>query len=331
MVGVVNAPNRHAVWAYARVGSLPLEAYSPRQGRLAAVSSEVAPVRLDKWERGQRHNQGVRDEAQTKRISKARWSRLPKIPLETKHISLLWLMAHAAVPTAAQLSHYIPDLEPACKFCSTVIQTSDANDDPGSLESENIAHYFWACPRIRDFWQRVSRFLQDIRTETAGPVFQVDLRMVATGFGAWSKRLPNVDALHGLAVWEIYRARAELSLEGTAHSGEAMFIRWKLSLMQRINQDFIYAFTQLKAAHSFHNRWLMVSNRWYHFDPGENELSGKLSFHSSPHTLDSSHTIDSNNILSSQSADTSSASSTPTSNVLSSQTPDTPRDDRLST
>ncbi|KAJ2488014.1 hypothetical protein IWW37_005028, partial [Coemansia sp. RSA 2050] len=137
-------------------------------------------------------------------------------------------MAHAAVPTAAQLSHYIPDLEPACKFCSTAIQTSDANDDPGTLESENIAHYFWACPRIRDFWQRVSRFLQDIRTETAGPVFQVDLRMVATGFGAWSRRLPNADALHGLAVWEIYRARAELSLEGTAHSGEAMFIRWKL-------------------------------------------------------------------------------------------------------
>ncbi|KAJ2488104.1 hypothetical protein IWW37_004992 [Coemansia sp. RSA 2050] len=236
-------------------------------------------------------------------------------------------MAHAAVPTAAQLSHYIPDLEPACKFCSTAIQTSDANDDPGTLESKNIAHYFWACPRIRDFWQRVSRFLQDIRAETAGPVFQVDLRMAATGFGAWSKRLPNADALHGLAVWEIYRARAELSLEGTTHSGEAMFIRWKLSLMQRINQDFIYAFTQLKAAHPFHNRWLMVSNRWYHFDPGENELSGKLSFHSSPHTLDSSHNIDSNELLASQGANTSSASSTLTSNVLSSQTPDTPRDD----
>ncbi|KAJ2489219.1 hypothetical protein IWW37_004145 [Coemansia sp. RSA 2050] len=79
---------------------------------------------------------------QTKGISKARWSQLPKIPLKTKHVSLLWLMAHAAVLTAAQLSHYIPDLEPTCKFCSTAIQTSDANDDPETLESKNIAHYF---------------------------------------------------------------------------------------------------------------------------------------------------------------------------------------------
>ncbi|KAJ2012429.1 hypothetical protein IWW57_006320, partial [Coemansia sp. S610] len=170
-------PNRRTVWAHARVGTSPLEAYSPRQGRLAAASSEVAPVRLDKWERGQRHNQGAREIAQIEKISKARWARLPKIPLETKHLSLLWLMAHAAVPTAAQLSHYIPDLEPVCKYCSAVIQTSDASNDPEILESENIAHYFWACPRVRDFWQRVSRFLQDIRENTAGPAFQVDLRM----------------------------------------------------------------------------------------------------------------------------------------------------------
>ncbi|KAJ1811944.1 hypothetical protein LPJ60_006654, partial [Coemansia sp. RSA 2675] len=130
-------------------------------------------------------------------------------------------MAHAAVPTAAQLSHYIPNLEPICKYCSAVIQTSDASNDPEILESENIAHYFWACPRVRDFWQRVLSFLQDIHENTAGPAFQVDLRMVAMGFGTWSKRLPNADALHGLAVWEIYRTRTELSLDGIQHSSEA--------------------------------------------------------------------------------------------------------------
>ncbi|KAJ2811853.1 hypothetical protein GGI24_006765, partial [Coemansia furcata] len=61
----------------------------------------------------------------------------------------------------------------------------------------------------------------------SGPIFQIDLQMVATGFGSWSKWLPNTDVLHGLAVWEIYRARAELSLSGIKHSGEAMYLQWK--------------------------------------------------------------------------------------------------------
>ncbi|KAJ2810938.1 hypothetical protein H4S07_002379, partial [Coemansia furcata] len=254
-------PNRRAVWAYAQAGSVPLDAYSPRQGRLAMASTEVAPIRLDRWERAQRQNRVERTEAEIMRLSKARWTRLPKIPLETKHLSLLWLMAHAAVPTAAQLSHFIPDLEPVCKFCSDITRTSDADDDTSEIESEYINHYFWACPRVKEFWRRVSCFLQDIRVDTSGPIFQVDLQMVATGFGSWSKRLPNTDVLHGLAVWEIYRARAELSLSGIKHSGEAMYLRWKATLMLRIVQDFTYSFTQLKAAHSFHTRWLLVSNR----------------------------------------------------------------------
>ncbi|KAJ2078439.1 hypothetical protein GGI16_007935 [Coemansia sp. S142-1] len=41
-----------------------------------------------------------------------------------------------------------------------------------------------------------------------------------------------------------------------------------------------------KAVQPFHTRWLQVSNR-YHFDPGENELSGKLSFLNSPNAQDS--------------------------------------------
>ncbi|KAJ2753520.1 hypothetical protein GGI19_003070 [Coemansia pectinata] len=53
-----------------------------------------------------------------------------------------------------------------------------------------------------------------IRKDPSGPVFKVDLRAVVTGFGAWARKIPNADVLHGLAVWEIFRARAELSLDG---------------------------------------------------------------------------------------------------------------------
>ncbi|KAJ2332939.1 hypothetical protein GGH92_008767 [Coemansia sp. RSA 2673] len=111
--------------------------------------------------------------------------------------------------------------------------------------------------------------------------------MVTTGFGSWISKLPNADALHRLAVWEIFCARTELSLDGIEHSGKAMFIRWKSTLMLRITQDFTYAFAQTKAVQPFHTRWLQVSNQWYHFDPGENELSGKLSFLNSPNAQDS--------------------------------------------
>ncbi|KAJ2026434.1 hypothetical protein H4S03_008627 [Coemansia sp. S3946] len=34
----------------------------------------------------------------------------------------------------------------------------------------------------------------------------------------------------------------------------------------------------IKAPHIFKRRWLVVSNRWYHFDPGDDELDGKISF-----------------------------------------------------
>ncbi|KAJ2813086.1 hypothetical protein H4S07_000939 [Coemansia furcata] len=234
-------------------------------------------------------------------------------------------MAHAAVPTAAQLSHFILDLEPVCKFCSDITRTSDTDDDTSEIESEYINHYFWACPRIKEFWRQVSCFLQDIHVDTSGPIFQVDLQMVATGFGSWSKWLPNTDILHGLAVWEIYRACAELSLSGIKHSGEAMYLRWKATLMLRIVQDFTYSFTQLKAAHSFYTRWLLVSNRWYHFDPGENELSGKLSFQNSTNALDGRQQYDINSSQTIRDADTSSVIRAPISNVSPQTSQDSPR------
>ncbi|KAJ2051783.1 hypothetical protein GGI08_005175 [Coemansia sp. S2] len=134
--------DRCAVWAHAQLGGVPLEAYTPRQRRRTATSTEVAPIRLDRRERAQVQNQIARAETDITRLSKARWTRLPKIHLETKHLSPLWLMAHAAVQTTTKLLHFIPDLEPVCKYCSAITRSENASDEVEEIESENIAHYF---------------------------------------------------------------------------------------------------------------------------------------------------------------------------------------------
>ncbi|KAJ2458840.1 hypothetical protein GGI03_005709, partial [Coemansia sp. RSA 2337] len=83
--------------------------------------------------------------------------------------------------------------------------------------------------------------------------------------------------LHGLAVWEIFRARAEPSLDGKWLDGLAKFLRWKSALVS-CKHDFYYSYSMIKAPHIFKKRWLTVSNWWYHFDPGDDELDGKISF-----------------------------------------------------
>ncbi|KAJ2460235.1 hypothetical protein GGF42_000977 [Coemansia sp. RSA 2424] len=87
-------------------------------------------------------------------------------------------------------------------------------------------------------------------------------------------------------VWEIYRARTELSLDGTRLDGLAMFNRWKAAVVTRIAHDFYYAYSIIKAPRIFSKRWLSVSNRWFHFDPGEDMLSGKLLFRSDSQQVD---------------------------------------------
>ncbi|KAJ2866486.1 hypothetical protein GGH94_001527 [Coemansia aciculifera] len=41
-------PDRRTVCTYAQLGSVPLEAYTPREGRLTAISMEVTPIKLEK-------------------------------------------------------------------------------------------------------------------------------------------------------------------------------------------------------------------------------------------------------------------------------------------
>ncbi|KAJ1987497.1 hypothetical protein EDC05_005812 [Coemansia umbellata] len=125
-----------------------------------------------------------------------------------------------------------------------------------------------------------------IRTNKSGTPFQSTKKMVVSGFGGWKATISNPDATHGLGVREIYRSHAETNLNGIKRTGDAMFIRWKSTLTSRIVHDFSYSFTIKKKAHLFKKRWLQVSNQWFQFDPGGEELSGKLSFISLPYETD---------------------------------------------
>ncbi|KAJ2104398.1 hypothetical protein GGI16_002765 [Coemansia sp. S142-1] len=82
-------------------------------------------------------------------------------------------MAHAAVPTASKLSHYNPDLPAECKFSYTLSGSNGAARNSQHAPREAIVHYFWLCPRIQDFWQWVSCFIQGIHDAPNGPIFRV--------------------------------------------------------------------------------------------------------------------------------------------------------------
>ncbi|KAJ2850237.1 hypothetical protein GGI22_005406, partial [Coemansia erecta] len=84
------------------------------------------------------------------------------------------------------------------------------------------------CPRIQRFWHLVEEFLKISACNAATDIaFKIDIDKVIFGFSAWSGILPNADTLHGLAVWEIFRAHAEASMDNKILTPQAMFARWR--------------------------------------------------------------------------------------------------------
>ncbi|KAJ1718339.1 hypothetical protein LPJ53_006568, partial [Coemansia erecta] len=122
----------------------------------------------------------------------------------------------------------------------------------------------------------------------------VDMPAVATGFGKWSRAIPNAHALHGLAVWEVYRAHAEIS-DGEIKTGDQMFIRFKTAVTLRVLHDLHYAYAIRKSDEIFRNRWLKVPNRWFHVEPGGPDQNDKIVFSgSSPSDSRFKYFVDSN-------------------------------------
>ncbi|KAJ2681137.1 hypothetical protein GGI25_000092 [Coemansia spiralis] len=262
--------NPRAIWSNALSSDIPIHKYRPAMGRTLQCTTSTEDIRWDRWGINSDNSEG-NNEGSTPRPA-PKWTSLHKTPLEPKHISLLWSMRYGIVATAKLLAHFVPNKSSSCMNCEA--------------GEETLSHYFWDCKHANRFWLLIARFLQAIRTNKSGTPFQITKEMVVSGFGGWKATIPNPDATNGLGVWELYRYHAETNLNGTKRTGDAMFIRWKSTLMSRIVHDFSYSFTIKKKAHLFKKRWLQVSNQWFQFDPGGEELSGKLSFISLPYETD---------------------------------------------
>ena len=191
-----------------------------------------------------------------------RWKTLHKTKLEPKHISLLWRLRQGAVTTARQLKHFIPEVDGSCPVCHA--------------EDEDIRHYFLECPRIQRFWHLVEDFLKrSTPSAVTSTSFKIDIDKVIFGFHAWSGILPNADALHGLAVWEIFRAHTEASIDNKILTPQAMFARWRQTVLLRIIHDFFASHSH--SSSTFQSCWLNVSTPWFAFEPGGVEQPDKLS------------------------------------------------------
>ena len=251
------------------LAAVKLCTYRPQIGRRYTDDPSEEPIGIVRWRRGQ-------DDIP---IHPARWTDLFKTKLEPKHLSLMWRLRHGSVATARQLCHMVPELDDKCPICRD--------------HTEDLVHYFHECARVKRFWTLVSQFLTnrctDVQTNTK---IDITLKQVIYGFGEWVKIIPNANALYGLAVWEIYRAHAEASLDNKIVSADSLFCRWKLTVMERIVHDY-FAMYQLQSG-TFQSHWCCVECQWFLYDPGGPESSSTLSFSTSPFDPDhpdTSHAI----------------------------------------
>ncbi|KAJ2779221.1 hypothetical protein H4R18_004133 [Coemansia javaensis] len=74
-------------------------------------------------------------------------------------------------------------------------------------------------------------------------------------------------ALYGLAVWEIYRAHAEATADRDRRvlSPGAMFLRWKMTVEERLIHDF-RTLVAPSNCQAFAARWTKAGSRWFSFD-----------------------------------------------------------------
>ncbi|KAJ2395126.1 hypothetical protein GGI05_001730, partial [Coemansia sp. RSA 2603] len=246
-------------WAYTTLAGLALKYYQPHLGRDAASKSNPSPPAWSRW-----------NLPHTSQAPSDHWTRISSTPLMQKQVSLVWLLNHGAIMTRTRLSHMSTDISPYCTICTAT--------------PEDLSHAFWTCRRVQLLWSKIANFLTYLTTSNTR--ITLNLADIITGIPRRHNDIPNIRAIHGLATWEIYRARVELSLDNIHNSGDAMFLRWRATLHSRIVQDLRYAYKVTRDPAVFHRRWLCVPNRWFHFDPGERPLSGTLTFNMDPQLID---------------------------------------------
>ncbi|KAJ2775869.1 hypothetical protein IWQ57_000026 [Coemansia nantahalensis] len=198
-----------------QLADVPLARYTPKVGRTMLSDPSPTAANYRRW-----RADWVADAESTL------WTAIHHMPLEAKHISLVWQLQHGCIPTAKQLQHMSPEKTDKCPSCRN-LAPDRTTPLPAPEHREDLAHYFHCCARVHRFWLLVGRFLAHTLLRTHRHTsLAITPREVAHGFGAWSALLPNHAALHGLALWEIYRAHTEALFDtATVKTGDATFAR----------------------------------------------------------------------------------------------------------
>ena len=243
-----------------RVIGATLPEYSVKAGRIFFMGERTVTPRLHRWT-------SRSAEWQPSETSMLPWKEVFSPRIEPKHQSLLWLMQHGAVVTACQMAQWRPDTSPHCPVCER--------------SAETLRHYFFECPRIRDYWQLVGEFLDRIQwpavTSDPRPVTLAD---VLDGLVRWKGRLPGSQVFHAEAVWQVYRAHAESTQDNSVLMPLALFARWQHAMQSRILND-MHSARRRNKLDQFTKVWTRTRCQWFVFEPGPpDQTASKVVFDS---------------------------------------------------
>jgi hypothetical protein len=240
-----------------KLGSEPVANYTPSKGRCRLLGSLDIEPAVAKWTR-----QSSRSNRQG--LTMLTWKRVFKSSIEPKQQSLLWLMQHGEVMTAHRLAQWYDAISPNCTICRRAI--------------ESLPHMFFECERVRDFWQRVGRFLDRIQSHATTNSDPVTLSDVLNGLKRWQNRVPNLAIFHAEAVWQVYRAHTESTQRGVVSSAVAIFARWHSAMQCRIRNDF-YNARKVNRLERFSRSWSRIRCQWFVYDSGGEGRAPSITFH----------------------------------------------------
>ncbi|PVU94604.1 hypothetical protein BB560_005923 [Smittium megazygosporum] len=183
-----------------------------------------------------------------KETIKPRWEQIHKLNIEPKKKSLLWRVLHNAIYTNKFFNIINIKNSPYCNLCKNKIETS--------------SHIFYNCKRANDFWNLAKDFFNTIKKDNIE--ITIGKRDIIQGLESLKNTIPNHLVVLTLALWEIFRARAEANLTKSSPSGTQIFQRWKAILKRQIIRDW-------KKIPYKTNPWAKIETKWFAIEPGAKE------------------------------------------------------------
>ncbi|PVV04530.1 hypothetical protein BB560_000968, partial [Smittium megazygosporum] len=179
-----------------------------------------------------------------KETIKPRWEQIHKLNIEPKKKSLLWCVLHNAIYTNKFFNIINIKNSPYCNLCKNKIETS--------------SHIFYNCKRANDFWNLAKDFFNTIKKDNIE--ITIGKRDIIQGLESLKNTIPNHLVVLTLALWEIFRARAEANLTKSSPSGTQIFQRWKAILKRQIIRDW-------KKIPYKTNPWAKIETKWFAIEP----------------------------------------------------------------